>query len=112
MLTLRPFRRAFTGAALAVALLMPTLRARAVMADQMADASAPVDNPKTPGPDVFAGRNFDLVPDMPDPVAMDVATSPRSLPAPAPISSVTSISSMRAAERRAEVSTARGPPVR
>ncbi len=112
MTTPRRTVRAAVGAALALALLMPALRARAVMADQFADATSPVDNPKTPGPDLYAGRNFDLIPDMPDPVAMVAVSEPEPLPEPLPSSVSSSVEPARAACPAPRDTPARGPPSR
>lgn len=105
----RPLRL-LTGAALVAALLMPVLRARAVTADQFADATAPVDDPRTPGPDLYAGRDYGLVPDMPDPVTMDVVVAPTPLPEPAPAAFPRLPVPARAVERPRGAATARGPP--
>jgi hypothetical protein len=74
VLSARGVVRSFGTALLLCALFTPVLGAGAELADDLADLASPTDDPKTPCPDLYGGRNLDI-PDMPELVAMALPIS-------------------------------------
>ncbi len=73
MTRVRPPRKLLVALVLG-ALLAPLPYTRATWADDWADETAPTDNPRTPGPDVYPNKRFeDGVVSMPDLIQTSVA---------------------------------------